>query len=200
MCINGDKRGMVGQYVLAWFHQRFSEMSTNLLNIESYVPFGCIPTFNFVGDIFQLRAIGERHLYDKILDSTDLIDKVRVLVYKNFEDVFILDEVMRQRPNQAHTLLKRLDHLSSGNVTRKDWEDINERCYDHLPSEEKRKFNNETSEVICLTEKWKEANCYNRSVLNSKFHNNEKVVSAEFKSTGYGKHHNSAQRVPVTSA
>ncbi|XP_066921518.1 uncharacterized protein [Clytia hemisphaerica] len=99
---------------------------------------------------------------------------------------------MRQQPNQS-ALLRRLDNLRIGNVTRKDWEEINQRCYDNLSPEEKKNFDDETSDVICLTETWKEANCYNRSVLNSKYHNNERVVNAEFKSTGYGKHHNTAK-------
>ncbi|XP_066920336.1 uncharacterized protein [Clytia hemisphaerica] len=94
MCLNADERGMVGQYVLGWFHQRFSQLSINLLDRESdqSIPFGCIPTFNFFGDIFQLRAIGERNLYDIVLDSTDPIDSAGGFAFKDFQDVFILEE------------------------------------------------------------------------------------------------------------
>ncbi|XP_066910881.1 uncharacterized protein [Clytia hemisphaerica] len=194
ICLNADERGMVGQYVLGWFHQRFSQLSINLLDRESdqSIPFGCIPTFNFFGDIFQLRAIGERNLYDIVLDLTDPIDSAGGFAYKDFQDVFILEEIMRQQPNQA-ALLKRLDNLRTGNVTRKDWEEINQRCYDNLTTDEQRNFNNETSNVICLTETWKEASSYNRRVLNSTMTNGERTICAEFKSTGYGKHHNSAR-------
>ena len=134
----------------------------------------------------------EYNLYDKIYDSTDPIDIAGALVYRNFVDVFILEEIMRQQPGQA-ALLRRLDNLRTGNVTKKDWEEINQRCYDKLPADEKIKFDDGTSAVICLTETWKESKKYNRSVLNSKYHNGERVVCAEFKSIGHGEHHNTAK-------
>ena len=73
-CINADERGMIGQKTLAWFHQRFCELSNLLLDKESDVPFGCIPTFNLFGDIFQLGAICDRNVYDIILKSTSSLD------------------------------------------------------------------------------------------------------------------------------
>ena len=39
VCINADERSMVGQYTLAWFHQRFPEILTILMGGESDVPF-----------------------------------------------------------------------------------------------------------------------------------------------------------------
>ena len=46
-CVNADERGMVGQYILAWFHQRFLELSMTLQKNDSGTSFGCLPTFNF---------------------------------------------------------------------------------------------------------------------------------------------------------
>ena len=130
-------------------------------------------------------------MYD-VLDSSNKIDIAGGTVYKNFVDVFILEEIIRQQPGQA-ALLRHLENLRTGKVTRNDWEEINERCLDNLSVKERAKFDNENSDVICLTETWKEANKYNRSVLNSKYYNGERVVCAEFKSNGYGKHHNTAK-------
>lgn len=188
MCINADERGMVGEYVLAWFHHRFMELSIRLLKREGVIPFGCIPAFNFFGDIFQLGAIGSSNLGDPIVDSTTPIEAAGNLVYSNFQDVIVLEEIMRQKPDQM-ALLKRLDNLRTGNVTRKDWEEINARSHNSLCEEEKRNFDSEVSNVICLTETWKEARMYNKNALNSKYVNGNRAVSAEIISTGVGKHH-----------
>ncbi|MEO0685345.1 MAG: hypothetical protein AAFY76_09950 [Cyanobacteria bacterium J06649_11] len=94
---------------------------------------------------------------------------------------------MRQKPDQM-ALLKRLDNLRTGNVTRKDWEEINGRSLNALREEEKENFDSEISNVICLTETWREAKKYNKTALNSKFVNGIRAVSAEITSTGVGKH------------
>ena len=63
---------------------------------------------------------------------------------------------LRQKPDQM-ALLKRLDNLRTGNVTRKDWEEINARSLNALREEEKENFDSEISNFICLTETWREA-------------------------------------------
>ena len=65
-------------------------------------------------------------------------------------------------------VLKRLDNLRTGNVTRKDWEEINARSLNALREEEKENFDSEISNFICLTETWREAKKYNKTALNSK--------------------------------
>ena len=52
-------------------------------------------------------------MYDDIFDSTDKIDIAGGTVYKNFVDVFILKEIMRQQPGQD-ALLRRLENLRTG--------------------------------------------------------------------------------------
>ncbi|XP_066924594.1 uncharacterized protein [Clytia hemisphaerica] len=195
MCINADERGMVGEYVLAWFHHRFMELSIHVLKREGVIPFGCTPAFNFFGDIFQLGAISSSNLGDPIVDSTTPIEAAGNLVYSNFQDVIVLEEIMRQKPDQM-ALLKRLDNLRTGNVTRKDWEEINARSLNSLCEEEKRNFDSEVSNVICLTETWKEARMYNKNALNSKYVNGNRAVSAEIISTGVGIHH-SKEKEPM---
>ena len=179
---------MVGQYILDWSHQRFSELSYSVLGKEEDVSFGYIPAFNFFGDIFQLGAICERNLYDEVLQSTSAIDMNGHGVYRSFVDVVILDEIMRQKPDQI-SLLRRLDRIRTGNVTRDDWIDINKRSYASLTEEEKENFSQEKSNTICLCETWEEAKKYNKSVLNSKTLSGDRVVSAEIISTGRGRHH-----------
>ena len=187
-CINADERGMIDQQTLAWFHQRFCELSNLLLDKESDVPFGCIPTFNLFGDIFQLGAICDRNVYDIILKSTSPLDALGHTVYKNFYDVVVLDGIMRQKPDQIN-LLQRLDNIRSGNVTYQDWEQINSRVLNDLPEMEKIKFKN-NSNAICLTETWEEAKKYNKEILNSMcIDGQQRVACAEIPCTGHGKHH-----------
>ena len=98
---------------------------------------------------------------------------------------------MRQKPDQK-VLIRRLDHIRTGNVTRSDWEDVNKRVYASLPIEEKKLFDDEKSNTICLCETWAEVNKYNKTVLNSKFVSGIRVASAEIISLGRGRHHMSA--------
>ena len=90
--INADERGMVGEYTLAWFHRRFMELSVRLLEREGNIPFGCIPVFNFFGDIFQLGVIRSSNLGDPVVNFTTPIKAASNLVYRNFEDIVILKE------------------------------------------------------------------------------------------------------------
>ena len=150
-CINADEWGMIGQYTLAFFHQRFNELEE-----ESATPFGCIPSFNFFGDIFQLGAICDRNLYDDVLESASSIIRLGHSLYNEFVDVVVLDQIMRQKPDQIK-LLNKLDHKRSGNVTRHDWEDVDKRVLSELSHDEKRQFENCSSNVICLTETWEDA-------------------------------------------
>ena len=69
-------------------------------------------------------------------------------VYKAFTDVIILDEVMRQKPSQIK-LLNRLNHIRIGKVDQKDCNEINDRAFNNLHDNEKKKFNKETQILYC---------------------------------------------------
>ena len=95
---------------------------------------------------------------------------------------------MRQKHDQQR-LIQRLDHICTGNITRNDWEDVNKGVYASLSYEKRQLFDDDTYNTICLCETWKEANKYNRKVLNYKYVSGNRVASAQMISTGRGRHH-----------
>ena len=183
-CINSDERGMYGQKLTAWYNQRFCELSRVIYPELNDTIFGCIPCFNFFGDLFQLSPIGDSNLYKPPLASSSPANIAGYTIYTSFNDVIILDEVMRQKPSQVK-LLKNRNNIRVGKVTQTDWNDINERVFDNLPDREKQHFNSSKQSLIWLTETWEEANKHNYKVLASL--NNPVAV---IPSTGTGKHHN----------
>ena len=163
-CINSDERGMYGQKLTAWYNQRFCELSRVVYPELNNTIFGCIPCFNFFGDLFQLGAIGDRNLYMPPLASSSPTNIAGYTIYTSFNDVIILDEVMRQKPSQVK-LLKYLNNIRLGKVTQTDWNDINERAFANLPDREKQNFNYSNPSLIWLTETWEEANKHNYEYL-----------------------------------
>ena len=182
-CINSDERGMYGQKLTAWFNQRFCELSRLIYpDLESSI-FGCVPCFNFSGDLFQLSAIGDKNLYSPPLSSSSPANISGYTVYRSFNDVVILDEVLRQKPSQAN-LLSILNNLRLGKVTQADWNNLNNRAFCNLRHEEKGSFSSSNPSLIYLTETWDEANKHNYKLLASL-----NVPVAVIPSTGSGKHH-----------
>ena len=166
MCINADERGMMGKALTACFSHRFNELGTSLFPNADNSIFGCVPCFNFFGDIFQLGAICAVDLQKVPLSSSTPCNIAGHAVYKAFTDVIILDEVVRQKPSQIK-LLNRLNHIRIGKVDQKDWNEINDRAFNNLHDNEKKKFNKENPNLILLTETWDEANKYNYDILAS---------------------------------
>lgn len=188
MCVNVDERGMIGQNLTAWCSQRFCEVTAKVDHAKQVQnSFGCIPSLTLFGDLFQLGAIGETDLHKSPLPSSSPAVHAGYAIYRSFTQVVVLDQVMRQKPDQIK-LLDRLNRIRTGKITQLDWQDINSRTFDSLPSSEKSFFSSENT--IWRTETWKEAHKHNNSVL-SKLG----VPIAVIPSTGRGRHHSQDKQI-----
>lgn len=108
MCVNVDERGMIGQNLTAWCSQRFCEVTAKVDHAKQVQnSFGCIPSLTLFGDLFQLGAIGETDLHKSPLPSSSPAVHAGYAIYRSFTQVVVLDQVMRQKPDQ----IKLLDRL-----------------------------------------------------------------------------------------
>ena len=123
------------------------------------------------------------------MSSSSPADIAGYTIYMSFNDVVILDEVMRQKPSQVK-LLTILNKIRLGKVTQTDWNEINSRALCNLSDEEKQNFHFSNPSVIWLTETWVEANKHNYKVLASL-----NIPVAVIPSTGKGRHHNKDAQV-----
>ncbi|XP_057294620.1 uncharacterized protein LOC130623148 [Hydractinia symbiolongicarpus] len=188
MCVNVDERGIIGQNLTAWCSQRFNEVTAKVDHAKQVQnSFGCIPSLTLFGDLFQLGAIGETDLHKSPLPSSSPAVHAGYAIYRSFNQVVVLDQVMRQKPDQIK-LLERLNRIRTGQITQLDWQDINSRTFDSLPSSEKSFFSSENA--IWLTETWKEAHKHNNSVLSQLG-----VPIAVIPSTGRGRHHSQDKQI-----
>ena len=167
--LNTDERGMVGQKLTAWMSRRCKEISAvSKCTITGEHHFGNIPTFLYLGDLFQLPAIRSLDLFSKPPPSKDAATRAGYEIYiGTFRDVIVLDEIMRQQPSQIK-LLDRLNNIRTGQITQNDWREINARSKANLqmgPNNEWEK-NFEHDKVLTLTEKWRLAGVVN----NKKFY------------------------------
>ena len=88
--------------------------------------YGGTPGGNYFGDLGQLGPIldNDNHLKPKTNDSPATI--AGYAIYRSFEDVIVLEETMRQGPDQKKPL-ERLLCIKNGTVTQNQWKDINNR-------------------------------------------------------------------------
>ena len=140
MCCNTDELSFVGQNHMAWYDQRLCTLSNSIYPVLEKRQFGCIPSFNLLGDNLQLGPIDDTDLYEKPVLSSKPCAIAGHFLYNSFTDCIVLDEVMRQRPSQKK-LLRRL--IRCGEVTEQDWNEINERAFCNLTDDEKVNFGND---------------------------------------------------------
>ena len=155
--LNLDERGMTSHNVAAWCSQRFKESLC-----EFDLPFGGIPCVNWVGDHGQLSPFGGDDLHNPPKFSSTPAIRAGYALYQLFENVIILQETMRQKPDQK-VLLERLLRIRRGEITQDDWNAINSRYEGDLSEPEKKKF--KSSSTITLCETWAEVNVENHCKL-----------------------------------
>ena len=175
MCLNMDERGMFSHRLLAWCSQRFSE-ATGVRDS----PFGGIPVVNFFGDLGQMSPVDARDLH-KTPCAANTEDTAGYTIYNSFTDCVVLDQTMRQGPDQL-AFLELLLRIRKGAITQQDWLDINGRFEAELPLEEQQLF--KSAEVITLMETWAEVIEHNMQQLA-----NLEVPVAVIPSVGNGRHH-----------
>ena len=165
-CINADEYGMYGQHLMAWFNQRFVELSEVLHpGIDAGI-FGVIPCFNLSGDLYQLSPVGDTVIYKPLCTSAKPSTVAGYAAYKSFTDVIVLDQVVRQDPSQA-MLKATLNNLRVGEVCEDDCKFVNNRALSRLSPEEKYNYDPNNPSLIWLTETWDEANKHNYEVIAS---------------------------------
>ncbi|XP_066931788.1 uncharacterized protein [Clytia hemisphaerica] len=190
MTLNLDERGMYSHRMLAWCSQRFKEATCDFFN-----NFGAIPTVNFFGDLGQLGPVDSHDLHVEPL-SSDAPDKLAGYgIYRTFSHCILLNETMRQGPDQL-SFLEMLLRIREGKLNLNDWKTINSRYEGELPESAKEGFRSDT----CLTvmETWQEVNVENHNKLADLG-----IPVATIPSKGKGRHHtqsvNQMGQIPATS-
>ena len=176
MTLNLDERGMYSHRMLGWCSQRFKEATADL-----DTNFGAIPNVNFFGDLGQLGPVGSVDLHVEPL-SSDSPDKLAGYgVYRTFSHCVVLNETMRQGPDQL-AFLEMLMRIREGKINQSDWKTINSRYEGELPEAIQAGFRSDT----CLTvmETWHEVNIENHNKLAAL-----EVPVATIPSKGKGRHH-----------
>ncbi|XP_066927171.1 uncharacterized protein [Clytia hemisphaerica] len=190
MTLNLDERGMYSPRVLAWCSQRFKEATCDFSN-----NFGAIPTVIFFGDLGQLGPVGSKDLHVEPLSSAAPDKLAGYGIYRTFSHYVVLNETMRQGPDQL-SFLEMLLRIREGKLNVDDWKTINSRYEGELSESEKEYFKLET----CLTvmETWQEVNVENHNKLADL-----EVPVATIPSKGKGRHHtqsvNQMGQIPATS-
>ena len=198
--IMSDERGMTSPSVLAYLDHRLKELSLvseSVIKSDSHF-FGNVPVFLFFGDLWQLGPIGltEKDLFKQPSPSASPSNIAGHAIYRSFNDIYTLDEILRQKPDQQK-LLKRLGRIRKGQITKDDWHDINSRALSNLTRDEVDNFSH--NNVLYLTETWQIANEYNTKT----FIKIDKPV-ARVQSTGRGRTHvlnphTQIGQIPLTS-
>ena len=116
-------------------------------------------------------------------------------IYRTFSHCIVLNETMRQGPDQI-SFLQMLLRIREGKLNLDDWKTINSRYEGELPENVKENFKSDT----CLTvmETWQEVNVENHNKLADL-----DVPVATIPSKGKGRHHtqsvNQMGQIPATS-
>ena len=181
---------MYSHRMLGWCSERFKEATADL-----DTNFGAIPNVNFFGDLGQLGPVGSVDLHVEPL-SSDSPDKLAGYgVYRTFSHCVVLNETMRQGPDQL-AFLEMLMRIREGKINQRDWKTINSRYEGELPEAIQAGFRSDT----CLTvmETWHDVNNENHNKLAAL-----EVPVATIPSKGKGRHHaqsiNQMGQIPSTS-
>ena len=175
--LNMDERSMFSKRLLGWTSERFSQVTNNYDHT-----FGAIPIVNYFGDLGQLGPVKKLDLHIRPAKNAAPDELAGFTVYRNFHDVILLHQTMRQKESEK-MFLERLLRIRGGTITQQDWLAINDRYEKELPKLEK--VNYEKAETtITLHETWREVNKENRENL-AKLNAPVAIIP----STGRGYHH-----------
>ena len=177
LVLNYDERGMFSKNLLAWSSQRLCEATNDFDQM-----FGGIPIVNFFGDLGQMGPVMDKELHTPPAHADTPSNLAGYSIYRSFVQCVLLDQTMRQGPDQIE-FLNRLLRIRSGTITQQDWMAINKRYIKELPKEERELFENSPT-VLTVMETWAEVNEENLRKLAAL-----KVPVAIVPSEGSGKHH-----------
>ena len=160
--VNLDEDGMIAAENLAWIDGRLNEACLSK-PLPPDVSFGGVPVVNSVGDHGQLPSGdgGGVHL-EPNASRGPIAAKGWDLRRREFEDVLVLNETMRQGPAEA-ALLERLLAIRAGRATQQHWVDIHARLSSRLSDEERERVRG--LRTIDATETWAPATAMNRTRL-----------------------------------
>ena len=123
-----DERSQIPHDIIAWISHRMSEA------LKDDSEFGGTPFALFSGDNGQLGPIGSVDLHLKPKKPSTPIEDKGCALYQSFDNVIILDQTMRQGPDQLE-FLKLLLRIRSGEITQSDLQSINSRYEGNLSLE-----------------------------------------------------------------
>uniref|UniRef100_A0A7M5XH24 ATP-dependent DNA helicase n=2 Tax=Clytia hemisphaerica TaxID=252671 RepID=A0A7M5XH24_9CNID len=180
--LNMDERSMFSKGLLGWTSERFSQATNNYDNT-----FGAIPVVNFFGDLGQLGPVKKLDLHLRPAKNASPDELAGFAIYRNFQDVIVLNQTMRQKECEK-MFLERLLRIRGGRITQQDWLAVNARYEKELPEAEKINYCN-AEITITLHETWREVNKENRKNLA-----NLNFPVATIPSTGRGYHHKNGDK------
>ncbi|XP_066914213.1 uncharacterized protein [Clytia hemisphaerica] len=142
---------------------------------------------NFFGDLGQLGPVKKLDLHLRPAKNASPDELAGFAIYRNFQDVIVLNQTMRQKECEK-MFLERLLRIRGGRITQQDWLAVNARYEKELPEAEKINYCN-AEITITLHETWREVNKENRKNLA-----NLNVPVATIPSTGRGYHHKNGDK------
>ena len=145
-----DEDSMCGRKLFGFLHDRMSQGCRHL-GVAAEVPFGGVSVIVF-GDEGQLPPVKDKPKYNEEDYSKHYArcEKLGVEMYKKNQIVVLLNEVVRQNPNDPfYQLLLR---VRRGDIQRKDWEMLCERNICRLPEHEQRLFRDGTVKLFSTKE------------------------------------------------
>ena len=106
----------------------------------------------FFGDLGQLGPVESRGLHIRPSQTAAPAELAGFGVYRDFQDVIVLKQTMREDESKKK-MLDRLLRIRSGKITQQDWLDINARYEPELLPNERINFQN-TQSTITLHQTW----------------------------------------------
>ena len=155
-----DEDSMVGRKMLGFLDARMHQGKQGR-GVARDVPFGGVSVI-LVGDEGQLPPVLEKPKYvmDCYSDHYAQYEAGGNRLYLLFKTVVLLDEVVRQDPNDPfYQLLLR---VRRGDIRREDWNTLCTRRLSNLPAHEQRMFASGTVQLFSVKQKARE---YNESCL-----------------------------------
>ena len=106
---------MLGQELFYWVNKRLMQVT----QIEE--DFGGLSLI-LTGDIWQLPPVLQKNLFDN--DVRKFENKIALDLYNSFEEVYVLDSIMRQDKTDSKNIRfkKVLNNIRIGEVHKEDWE------------------------------------------------------------------------------
>ena len=145
-----DEKSMVGLYMLYQIDKRLKEIKSTNSNIL----FGGISVI-LMGDFAQLPPVTGKPMFTTDIKSLSHYQALGKIIFGYFQTTIIFDQIMRQEGDDQKRFREVLDNLSTGELTKHDWEYLRQRELSgdgQISDTEKNEFLNNAT-MLCGTNK-----------------------------------------------